>query len=180
MATLRNGGCYLSSSVVTNNKGETTRTTGVWSYATFHAGDPITIYGGKLLEAKEVPVDKRSHARIIPGTAHSYVYDGYNMATNTTFLNSKHPADSNVVCIVPEIDDITNKYNTTVILDGGLGYWINSAGKRERPNVCVRWCPFDKQGILPMECVIVALTHIPPHTQLLCKYNNNDERNGFL
>ena len=129
----------------------------------------------------------RSHARVIPGTSTDYVYDGYDLAMERTYMiELVHPLDSNLKCmsfdddVTAGIEEKTNqKRHRHLILNGGLGYWINAIGKDQTPNVCVRWCYVDKEKISPMECIIVALCHISPHTQLLCDYNNNAQRQGF-
>ena len=177
MATLGNGRCYLAASTVVNKSGVSKHNvTGLWTFDTYHAGDAISSYGGFMKESAHIIRNKRSHARVIPDTSQHYVYDGFDLS-NIQLQEASHSLDPTLICLIPA--DINDK-TSGIVMNSGVGFWINSHGKGQKPNVCTRWCKFDKDGVMPMECLIIALEHISPRTQLLCRYNNQEEQNGFV
>ena len=91
----------------------------------------------------------------------------------TPLIEQPHPLDPTITCLLPAI-------RSDNVLDGGMGYWINAPEPGQTVNTRAIWCAFDKKNHhVPMECIIVAKTYIPSHTQLLCDYNNTDQRAGF-
>ena len=151
----------------------------------YEPGEEVMPYGGLPLHndlIRRVGHEMRlpfacSHARSINNT--DFSFDGLPFAwmIHRPVPGSKarllEIANRGVACLLPHLRDGYTAAEKKAFADSPLGYMVNSASIGHKNNLKIKW---RKVGTLYEIPVLTARRRIEPGEQLLCPYNNEEQR----